>query len=137
MRLVVDTNVILRALIGGSMVLTVLLGPGNTFYVPEFAFEEIETHIGLIVEKSRLSERQVRTVLLSVSANLRVLPAREIEREWARAEGIMGSLDPKDVPFVAAALSARTDGIWSDDNDFKRQKAVRVWNTAEMLASFS
>ena len=56
MRLVVDTNVILTALIGGSRVRAVLLGTGHSFYVPEYAFEEIEAHIGMIAGKSRLSD---------------------------------------------------------------------------------
>jgi len=52
---------------------------------------------------------------------------------WSEAEEIVGSIDRDDVPFVAAALSIRCDGIWSDDKDLKRQKKVKVWSSREII----
>ncbi|MDG6926768.1 MAG: PIN domain nuclease, partial [Nitrososphaerota archaeon] len=50
------------------------------------------------------------------------------------AEEAMSKIDPTDVPLVTAALSARCDGIWSDDKDLKRQDKVRVWTTKEVAS---
>ena len=133
MKLVVDTNIILKALIRDSKVRAVLLNPEHHFYVPEFAFEETERHMDMIVDKSGLSVEEVKIVLTTLSANLRVLPAKETAKEWIEAEAIIGNIDSTDIVFVAAALNSDADGIWSDDKDFKRQDSVRVWTTAEII----
>jgi len=42
LKLIVDTNIILKALINGSNVRVALLNPNHSFYTPDYAFEEIE-----------------------------------------------------------------------------------------------
>jgi len=132
LKLVVDTNVILKALIRDSTVRALLLNPERDLCVPEYTFEELEKHMNTIVEKSGLFREEIQKVLSTLLTKILVLPAKEIAEEWERAEAVIGWVDPKDVPFVAAALSVHADGIWSDNKDLKRQKEVRVWNTAEI-----
>jgi predicted nucleic acid-binding protein len=133
LKLVVDTNIILKALIRDSKVRAVLLNPEHHFYVPEFAFEEIERHMDMIVDKSGLSEEEVKIVLTTLSTNMRVQPAKETAKEWIGAEAIIGNIDSTDIAFVAAVLNSDADGIRSDDKDFKRQDSVGVWTTAEIM----
>jgi predicted nucleic acid-binding protein len=45
----------------------------------------------------------------------------------------MEDIDEDDTEFLALALSFQNDGIWSEDRDFQRQTAVRVWKTGELL----
>jgi predicted nucleic acid-binding protein len=133
LKLIVDTNILLKALIKDSKVRAILLSPVDQFLVPEFAIEEVEAHMGLITERSGLSEGEVRLVLSVLLTNIEVVPKEDVLTCWGRAEEIMGSIDVDDVPFVAASLSRSCDGIWSDDGDLKRQNAVRVWTTSEMV----
>ena len=65
--------------------------------------------------------------------NLHVIPSKDNMANWKGAEEIMVGIDRSDTTFVAAALSLRCDGIWSDDLHMKRQKKVKVWNTKEVL----
>ncbi|MDP2899603.1 MAG: PIN domain-containing protein [Candidatus Bathyarchaeota archaeon] len=133
MKLIVDTNILLKALIKDSRVRAILLSPVDQFLVPEFAIEEVEAHMGLVTGRSGLSEGEVRLVLSVLLTNIEVVPKEDVLTCWGRAEEIMGSIDVDDVPFVAASLSRSCDGIWSDDGDLKRQNAVRVWTTSEMV----
>jgi len=132
LKLVVDTNIIPMTLIKRSKARSVLLNPAHEFFFPEYRVEEVERHLPLIMEKTRLSEEEVRLAFRVLMTNLRVVPPGEIRSRLSEAEAIMGSIDESDVPFIAAALSLSCDGIWSDDKDFKRQRKVRVWTTGEM-----
>lgn len=134
MKIVVDTNVILRALIKGSRVRGLLLSPKHQFYIPEYALEETKKHVLVVRRKTGLSEDEVERLFDILLTNLRVLPARKVAPKLDEALKLMRSIDSKDAPFVAAALGGECDGIWSDDANLKRQRKVRVWNTKEMMS---
>lgn len=133
MKLVVDTNIFFKALTQRATVRSLLLDPRHQFYVPEYLMEEVGRHLPLIAAKAHLAVSQVQEALRVLLANMQVIPAGSLRARWQQVEEIIGQIDQKDVPFVAAALSVAADGIWSDDKDFKRQRAVRVWSTAELL----
>jgi len=133
LKFVLDTNILLKALIRNSKVRAALLSPNHQLFVPEYAVEETRRHFGLIVKKTGLSEEEVKLVLGVLLTNLHVILSRDIMANWKVAEGIMVDIDRSDIPFVAAALSLPCDGIWSDDIHLKRQKRVKVWNTKEVL----
>lgn len=133
MKLVVDTNILLKALIKDSRVRAILLSPVDQFLLPEYALEEVDEHMGLVVGRSGLSEGEVRLVLSVLLTNIEVVPKEDLFVVWGEAEELIGSIDPDDVPFVAASLSRSCDGVWSDDGHLKMQSVVRVWTTLEMV----
>jgi len=45
----------------------------------------------------------------------------------------MHEIDADDAPFLAAALSIRCDGIWTEDPHFLKQTATKVWRTKDLL----
>jgi predicted nucleic acid-binding protein len=63
LKLVVDTNIIFKALIKMSRARAILLNPNHQFYLPEYALEEVEKHLSLIRDKSGLSEEEVKLAL--------------------------------------------------------------------------
>jgi predicted nucleic acid-binding protein len=133
LKLVLDTNIVLSALIKASRVRSTLLSPNHLFFVPEYLLDEVESHLSLVREKTGLSDEEIRLVLNTLMVKVRTIPYEDITKKWEEAERIMTGIDEKDVPFVAAALSIECDGIWSDDRDLRRQNAVKVWNTKEIL----
>ncbi len=135
MRLLVDTNVLMKALIKDSLVRAILLNPANDYFVPEYAFEEIEKHMDTLEKKTGLGEGEIRLFPGVLASNLRVVPKEEVRGRWTEAKSIIGSIDRNDTPFVAAALASSCEAIWSDDKDFKRQSRLRVLNTREILAA--
>lgn len=53
-----------------------------------------------------------------------------------RAEAATRTVDEKDVPFLALALSLEDcDGIWTNDAHFKKQDLIPVWNTNKIIKS--
>lgn len=107
MKLIVDTNIILKALIKNSRVRAILLNPNHQFYVPEHAIKEIERHLSLIVKKSGLSGGEVKLVLSTLLTNMQVIPPEDVLGKWGEATDFMAPIDKEDIPFMAAAWNSR------------------------------
>jgi predicted nucleic acid-binding protein len=133
LRLVLDTNVVLGALIKESRIRSVLLSPNHLFFVPEYLLDEDERHLFLVRNKTGLPDDGIRLVLNTLMARVQTIPHEDISKKWKEAEQTLAGIDEQDVPFVAVALSVDCDGIWSDGRDLKWQNEVRVWNTREVL----
>jgi len=132
-KLVVDSSVLIAALMKKSTVRELLLNPLFEFYIPEYCIEEVERHIGEISERSGLSVKGVHLLLGVLLASVEVVPAEKILKKMEEAERIMGKIDRGDVPFLALALSFPNDGIWSEDKHFLKQRKVKVWRTRDLL----
>ncbi|MGH9920855.1 MAG: PIN domain-containing protein [Nitrososphaerales archaeon] len=127
-----DTNIIIKALIKDSVVRGVILGPKHELFVPEYAIEETRKHLDMAVEKSGLSEGEVNAVLDVLLANVQTIPAAKVLSNWKEADGVRAPIDRADTPFVAAAM-----GIRSDDKHLGRQSKVKVWRTKDILNSIA
>ena len=133
MKLIVDTSVLIAALMKKSTVRELLLNPLFEFYVPEYCIEEIERHVGEISERSGLSVENVYLLLGVLLASVQVVPAERFSKRIKEAEKIMEKIDMDDVPFIALALSFPNDGVWTEDRHFLKQRRVKVWRTRDLL----
>lgn len=106
-----------------------MLLPKFELFTPEFVHIEIEDHSRKIIKYTCLPEDEFSMLLNSLLSTLMVIPTDEFKKEISRAYGIMKDIDPNDTAFLALALSLDRDGIWANDSDFEKQKAVKVWKT--------
>ena len=134
MRLVPDTDIILKALIKDSVVRDMLLRLGHDLFIREYAIEETRRHLDVVTAKSGLAEEETVSVLDTLLVKVKVAPAGKVASKLREAERVTSTIDAVDAPFVVAAMSDRCDGIWSDYKDLRRQKRVRVWTTREIAA---
>ena len=102
---------------------------GLRFYYPALAIQEVEKYKDIILEKSRLSNRDYNELLGVLLSYIILVPQEVIVPFIQEANKIMGNIDKKDVIFIAFALAVLNEGIWSEDGDFRKQDNVRVWNT--------
>ena len=63
MKLVIDTNILISALIKRSATREILLFPTLEFLLPEYALEEINAHKGTISRHSGLNPDEIDVVL--------------------------------------------------------------------------
>jgi len=132
MKLVIDTNIIISALIRKGITRKMLLLPGLKLVTPENTFKEIENHIDLIAAKSKLSKDNILRILDIIKKYIKTIPESRWWNQYNQAEKIIGKKDPKDVPFIAVALALTVDGIWSNDRDFESQSKFKIWKTVEL-----
>lgn len=133
MRLVVDTNRIIAALIRGFTARKILLSGKFELITIGLAKEEIEEHKAEILKRTKLTEDQLEGLLGLLFSKISVIGDALIKAKMSEAKSIMDGIDKDDTPFIAAALSIENDGIWSEDKHFKRQTKINVWKTEELL----
>ncbi len=133
MKVIVDTNILISALIKNSTTRKIIMESGLRFYYPSIAMQEIEKYKTIILEKSGLSNRSYHEILEAILNYIILVPQEIITPFVKEAERIMGNIDKKDVIFIALALAISNNGIWSEDGDFKKQNMIRVWTTKEIL----
>ena len=135
MKLVVDANVVISALIADSKTRELIVTLEPELLTPEVVHVEIGNYESLIVEKSGMELERVRQFIDLLFQYIETVPASEFYPYIEEAHEAIGDTDPDDVLYVACAL-ARDAGVWSDDSDFEGQNLVPVFNTHGVIESF-
>jgi predicted nucleic acid-binding protein len=133
MKLVLDTNIVIAALLRDSAIRRYMLRTHNSLYVPEFVFYEIEEHRDELLTKTGLSDGEFNLVLSLLQKYLHIIPDKSLIKYKKEAEAVIAKIDRDDVPIVAAALACNGSRIWSDDAHLRKQRKVPVLRTAEVL----
>ena len=132
MNIVVDSNILISALIKDSITRKIIIQCNDILLSPELMIEEIKKHLDVISEKSGLSYDDIERVMYTLLKYINLVSFNEIKNSINAAERIMGQIDPSDVIFVAAAIS-KNAAIWSDDKDFQKQNKIDVFTTKDMI----
>jgi len=135
MKLVVDADVVISALISDSKTRELLVTLEPDLLTPEVVHDEIERYEDLIVEKSGMDLDRVRQFIDLLFDHIETVPASEFYQHIDQADSAIGETDPDDVLYVACALGCEA-AIWSDDSDFNEQNLVSVFSTGEVIGSF-
>ena len=133
MKIILDVNVILSALIRDSTTRKIILNSQFDFYFPEPSLHKIRKYKDYILEKSGLSEEEYDKIMATLFKYIKLVPTEEIEKNWDEAKKIMEHIDPEDVVFIATALSIEDSAIWSDDRHFEKQDKVKVLKTGDII----
>ena len=137
MKLVIDTNVVISALVRDGFSRKIILYENIELVSPEFSLKEIYKYKELILEKSGLTEEEFKNLLFAILSKIKIIPKSKYESFINKADELIGKIDPKDIPFLALALSFQNDGIWSDDAHFKKQNKIKAWTTKEIISIIS
>lgn len=133
MKIIVDVNAILSALIRDSTTRKIILNSEFDFYFPEPSLHKIRKYNNYVLEKSGLTEGEYNKIMATLFKYIQLVPTEEVEKNWDEAKKIMEQIDPEDVVFIATALSISDSVIWSDDRHFEKQDKVKVLKTGELV----
>ena len=135
MKLAVDANVVISALISDSKTRELIVTLEPSLVTPAVVYDEVEKYEDLIVEKSGMDVDRVRQFLELLFEHIETVPASDFYQHIEQADSAIGETDPDDVLYVACALGYDAS-IWSDDSDFDEQDFVPVFTTSEVINSF-
>ena len=133
MKLVVDTNRIIAALIKDGMARAIIQSSIFEFCTLNYVLEEVKKYMAYIIKKSDLKRDEIELLFLLFMQNIAIVPDEKIKAKMPEALRIMKPIDPQDAPILACALAVSNQGIWTEDAHFDRQNKVRVWETKELL----
>ncbi len=127
--IVVDANVIISALIGGSS-RDILFDHRFKFITTEHTLGEVKKYVPEISKKSGEDEDLILETL-----NLIPLDVKEkgfYEDSLEKADEVIGDIDEKDVHVLALALET-DDYLWSQDRDFEEAGYEKLIKTKDFF----
>ena len=133
MRIVVDTNRILVALISDGLSRAIIVSSEIEFFTVGHVLEEVEKYKTEISAKSGLSVGELNSLIGNFMQNITLISDEKTSCHMDESMRIMGKIDPKDAPIMACAMAFSNDGIWTEDKHFDRQNKVRVWKSKDLL----
>jgi predicted nucleic acid-binding protein len=129
---VIDTNILISALIKDGTTRKILLNSRFNFIFPEYGLREIYFYKDYIVKKSGIYEKEFDRLLLRILKYVKLVPLDIIKKFRKLADNIMGQIDKKDTVFIATALAFACP-IWSNDIHFKKQNKVKILTTKDII----
>ncbi len=136
MKLIVDTNITISSLLKKSTTREILLNESFEFYLPEIVLSEVNKYIPYIIQKSKLSEEEIKKLLNTLLENLNLVPIDEYKGKINEGMEIIGDIDEKDIQFIALTLTIENDGIWSNDKHLDKQEKLKVYKTIDIINLF-
>ena len=133
MKLVIDTNRLVAALIKSSVTREIILSDKFVLYSSDYILTEINKNRDFFIKKAKIKVIEFKEILLTLLGHIHLIPFEEFKTKYMEAFNIMSDIDPDDTPFLALGLSLKVDGIWTEDKDFSDQRILKVYTTKDLL----
>ncbi len=131
MKILVDANRIIAALMKKSTTRDILLDEAFEFVTPDFTLSEIEEHRDELQQKANLKREEFDVLLALLFKRIILLPKSAYAHSIDECQEAIGDVD--DVPYLAACLASKSLGIWSHDPHLLKQKRVCVFTNIDLL----
>jgi len=128
-KIVVDANVIISALIGGSS-RDILFDHRYDFLTTKFTLEEVKKYIPEIAKKSDTDEKFIMETLELIP--LTIKKRNFYEESLNEAEEMIGEIDEKDVDILGLAIETN-NYLWSQDKDFEKAGYEKLLKTKDFF----
>lgn len=132
MKLVVDANRIFSAVLRDGDTRRIIFSTSAELYAPEALRAEIARFKDQLLRRSGLAAVELGRLLDLLFAEITWVGTPLLEAHLVSATRALGKRDPKDVPYLAAALAIGADAIWSHDTHFDAQSLVRRVSNADL-----
>lgn len=130
MKIVIDTNRIISALVKDSTTRSILFDRNFEFITSDYTLTEINEHKGELTAKTNLTGEELDVLLALIFEHIQIIPESDYKGSMKECSGI---IDPDDKPLLAVAIASKAEGIWTHDSHFMNQKKVKVFTNIDML----
>lgn len=129
MRLVIDTNRIISALLKDGLTREIITSNSIDFYSIDYVIEELNKYQSYILKKAHMTKTDFDLLFDLVFDQIQIVEDNKVKKHMKEATEIMKDIDIKDSPILACALSIPNEGIWTEDKDFEKQTKIPIWKT--------
>ncbi|MBM4250222.1 MAG: hypothetical protein FJ149_12555 [Euryarchaeota archaeon] len=137
MNILLDSNVLIAALIKPGIVRETVIGHPGEWLVPEAIFEEIWEHRE-VWNRNRLPDSGLHAILGALSDGfVNIVSDRVYRPKEKEARRLVTDAD--DWPLAALALSVENDGIWTFNKrhlDRVKKHSIRLLNTSDVVRMY-
>ncbi len=131
MKVVIDSNRVIAALIKDSTTRLIIRSARFNFYAPSFIKSEIYKYKKEILEKSRLNSEEFNSLLENIFKRINIIQAEKYDLFFKDSKN--STIDPKDFSYFAVCTLCSAEGIWTHDPHFREQKNIRIFTNIDML----
>ena len=131
MKIVIDSNRIIAAIIKDSTTRQILLNKKFEFIAPSYVFSEITKYKDYITRKVNINSEEFDTLLSLIFENINIIKASEYDNFIKKLKNEVS--DSKDIPYLAVAVFTEAKGIWTHDIHFKEQNKIEIFANMDML----
>lgn len=132
MAIIIDSNIVIAAIISNSLNRKIILYLYPDIYFPQAMLEEIEKYKEIIKKKANMDEQKYRETFEKIFKYVKIISNEEIIKYKLKAEKIMEKIDPKDHLLIAASFALGNCTIWSNDPHLKEQNIIKTFTTMEL-----
>jgi predicted nucleic acid-binding protein len=129
MKLVVDANVFISALIGGKAA-ELLFNPDFELITTERTTWEVKKY--LLKLAGHTGQTPSGLLLLFELIPVKACQSGEYERSLSKAQNLIGNRDPFDVDILALTLETGAP-LWSNDSDFEEIDKITLFKTKDVI----
>ena len=133
MKIVLDANILLSALIKDSVTREIILTSHFNFYFPEPTLHALRKYEHYVIEKAGYAKSEYDLHYSTLFKYISIISIEKIYPNYAKAVDIMGHIDKEDVVIIAAALSLPNSLIWTNDLDFQLQAEIKILRTIDVV----
>ena len=129
MKLVVDANIFISALIGGKAA-ELLFNPNLDLLTTERTTWEVKKYIPQLAEY--IEDTSAHLLYLFELIPVRACQSKEYESSLSTAQLLIGGRDPCDVDILALTLETGVP-LWSNDADFEKIDEIILFKTEDVM----
>lgn len=135
--IIVDTNVILSALLTEGITKVVLTAHQDVYMTPQSCFDELWKHREVWNENTQPDEEQ-KYVLSRMKRYIMIIDKKRYKNKLKKAKELI--IDVDDAPLIALALSINNEGIWTYNtkhfNKDKLKGKVKILNIKDVIKMY-
>src|SRR3989344_9662725 len=131
MKIVIDSNRAIAALIKDSTTREVLFDEYFEFFAPDYIMTEIHKHENHIVKVAEITKEEFETLISLIFEPIKLIPQTEYNEFLEKYKSVIQ--DEKDVPYIAVCFACNAEGVWTHDPHFLEQKIIKVFTNIDML----
>jgi predicted nucleic acid-binding protein len=129
MKLVVDANIFISALIGGKAA-ELLFNPNFDLITTERTTWEVKKYLPQLAEYTKDTSAHLFNLFELIP--VRACQSREYESSLSTAQILIGDRDPCDVDILALTLETGVP-LWSNDADFEKIDEIILFKTEDIM----
>ena len=129
MEIVIDTNILISALIKSSKTRELILSSKLTLHSPEHIINETLNNKKEILQKSGLNDAEFKRLISILLTRINLVPVDDFKNSVKEALKLV--THQEDSPFIALAIS-KNIALWSEDKDLNLQSVIKVYSTREI-----
>lgn len=130
MRIIIDSNRVIAALIKDSTTRKIIFDGFFEFFAPEHIQNEIIEHEEEIIEKIGINLDEFEILLSMIFEHIIIIPQDEYNHFIDNLKTEIKDLE--DIPYLAAYKAVNAEGLWTHDLHFKEQKKVKIMTNIDM-----